>query len=113
MQVILTYADVCRSPLLWEKPDEFDPDRWRRPTPPELVERFNRDRPAGAPRWEGYKPDLEKTLYPNELHSDYAFLPFGTSSLFSLSSLSLFSLSLHSDYACLPFGTSISVYQAA
>ncbi|EKX39181.1 cytochrome P450 [Guillardia theta CCMP2712] len=73
----LSVWNLHRSPLLWDKPDEFDPDRWRRPTPPELVEKYNAQRRAeGLPEWQGYVPDL-KTLYPNEVHADYAFLPFG------------------------------------
>jgi len=73
----LSIWNLHRSPLLWDRPDDFDPDRWRHPTPPELVEQFNADRPAGEPIWAGYKPALERALYPNEQHADYAFLPFG------------------------------------
>jgi cytochrome P450 len=73
----LSIWNLHRSPLLWDKPDEFDPERWRRPTPAHLVETFNAQRPAGEARWEGYSPQLDKALYPNEQHADYAFLPFG------------------------------------
>ena len=73
----LSIWNLHRSPLLWDKPDEFDPDRWRRPTPQHLVDKFNAQRPEGEGKWEGYKPQLDKALYPNEQHADYAFLPFG------------------------------------
>mmetsp|Transcript_37047 Transcript_37047/g.74984 ORF Transcript_37047/g.74984 Transcript_37047/m.74984 type:complete len:312 (-) Transcript_37047:180-1115(-) len=69
--------NLHRSPLLWDKPDEFDPDRWGRPTPPEIVENYNRQRQNDeAPRWAGYQPKAE-VLYPNEVMADFAFLPFG------------------------------------
>ena len=73
----LSVWNLHRSPLLWDNPDGFDPERWRRPTPPELVAKFNKDRPEGSPKWAGYTPELGKTLYPNEVQADYAFLPFG------------------------------------
>jgi cytochrome P450 family 97 subfamily B polypeptide 3 len=37
----LSVWNLHRSPLLWERPDEFDPTRWRRPTPQALVDTFN------------------------------------------------------------------------
>ena len=58
--------NLHRSESLWDRPNEFDPSRWDR--------RFENDDVAD---WNGLDPSLSKGLYPNEIATDYAFLPFG------------------------------------
>jgi len=73
----LSVWNLHRSPLLWDSPDAFDPERWRRPTPQALVDAFNGgEQDPKKMRWKGYKPD-PSLLYPNEVVADYAFVPFG------------------------------------
>jgi len=64
--VFISTWNLHRSPEYWEKPEEFDPHRWERP--------FNNPAVEG---WEGYKPEIMNGLYPSEIPSDFAFLPFG------------------------------------
>lgn len=64
--VFVSTWNLHRSPEYWEDPEAFDPDRWARP--------FTNERVKG---WQGYRPDLVSGLYPNEVASDFAFLPFG------------------------------------
>jgi len=71
----LSVWNLHRSSLLWDNPDGFDPDRWLKPTPKHIVDKFNEGR-TPEQLWKGYRPD-PTTLYPNELLADYAFLPFG------------------------------------
>ena len=66
--LFLALYNVHRSEEFWENPDEFDPDRFLRP--------FKNDQ---RPDWEGYNP-VTSALYPNEVHSDFAYLPFGAGS---------------------------------
>ena len=63
--IFLALYNIHRSPEFWENPDKFDPERFLRPF----------SNPA-RPDWAGYVPS-SATLYPNEVHSDFAFLPFG------------------------------------
>ena len=63
--IFLAIYNIHRDPAYWENPDKFDPERFLRPFK-------NPDRPG----WNGYSPN-PNTMYPNEVHSDYAFLPFG------------------------------------
>lgn len=58
--------NLHRSPDLWEDPDKFNPDRW--------FSKFTNSKVAG---WNGFNPDLIAGLYPNEICTDFAFLPFG------------------------------------
>ena len=54
------------SPELWENPKKFDPTRWERPF-----------KNMGVKGWKGYDPERVSGLYPNEIDTDCAFLPFG------------------------------------
>lgn len=64
--VFLAIYNLHRSPDLWENPDKFDPERFLRPFKnPKLKD------------WAGYDPEANTGLYPNEVASDFAFLPFG------------------------------------
>jgi cytochrome P450 len=63
--IFIAVYNVHRSSDYWEKPNEFDPERFLRPF-------INKDKPD----WAGFSPVLT-TLYPNEVHSDYAYIPFG------------------------------------
>ncbi len=66
----LAHIVLPRSPHLWKDPDTFRPERF--------AERF--ENPAFEGRWAGYDPELQgNSLYPNEVASDFALLPFGKS----------------------------------
>ncbi|CAI5493397.1 unnamed protein product [Closterium sp. Naga37s-1] len=65
--LFVSVFNINRSPHYWENPEEFRPERF--------LERRSGD---GIPGWDGYDPDrLAGALYPNEVASDFAFLPFG------------------------------------
>jgi len=64
--IFISTWNLHRSEELWENAEKFDPTRWER-----------RFRNKGIEDWEGYNPDRISGLYPNEIASDFAFLPFG------------------------------------
>ena len=66
MDIFISVWNLHRSPECWENPDEFDPFRFKRPF-----------KNPGVKDWAGYNPDLLTGLYPNEVASDFAFIPFG------------------------------------
>lgn len=67
VDLFLAIYNLHRSPDFWENPDAFDPDRFDRP--------FQN---KGVDGWAGFDPKLlEGQLYPNEVVSDFAYLPFG------------------------------------
>lgn len=63
--IFIAIFNMHRSKEYWENPDDFDPERFLRPF-----------KNPNQPAWEGYSPNMA-TLYPNEVHSDFAYLPFG------------------------------------
>ena len=68
MDVFISVWNLHRSPDCWEDPLKFDPKRFKRP--------FQN---PGVKDWAGYNPELlsPNSLYPNEVASDFAFIPFG------------------------------------
>jgi cytochrome P450 family 97 subfamily B polypeptide 3 len=67
MDMFLALYNIHRDEKFWEEPDKFDPMRFTRKF-------VNPD----IPEWEGFDPaKWEGRLYPNELASDFAYLPFG------------------------------------
>lgn len=68
--IFINVYSLQRSPELWEAPATFDPDRWLRP--------YSN---PGVEGWKGYTPaqglDSGRSLYPNEVAADFAYLPFG------------------------------------
>ena len=59
---------LCRSPHLWRDPDAFRPERFSE---------ANANADFGG-AWAGYRPEAQgSSLYPNEVASDFAFIPFG------------------------------------
>ena len=63
--IFLALYNIHRSSEFWDNPDKYDPERFLRP--------FSNPK---RPDWGGYNPSTA-TLYPNEVHSDFSFLPFG------------------------------------
>ena len=66
--IFISTWNLHRAPEYWENPSKYDPTRWERP--------FNN---PGVKGWDGFDPDkvADFMLYPNEIATDYAFLPFG------------------------------------
>ena len=64
--IFISTWNLHRSPELWEDAEKFDPTRWERPF-----------KNMGVKDWKGYNPGRISGLYPNEIASDFAFLPFG------------------------------------
>ncbi|KAK9678336.1 hypothetical protein RND81_11G204700 [Saponaria officinalis] len=65
--IFVSVYNLHRSPYFWDKPHEFEPERF-------LVQRISEE----IEGWSGYDPSRSPgALYPNEIISDFAFLPFG------------------------------------
>lgn len=65
--IFISVYNLHRDPAVWPQPDTFDPERFLRPY----------SNKAARPDWDGYDPNQNTGLYPNEVSSDFAFLPFG------------------------------------
>ncbi|XP_009612398.1 cytochrome P450 97B2, chloroplastic isoform X1 [Nicotiana tomentosiformis] len=64
--VFLSVYNLHRSPYFWDKPNEFEPERFLVP------------KESSIEGWAGFDPSRSPgALYPNEIISDFAFLPFG------------------------------------
>ena len=67
MDIFMAIYTIHRDGRFWPAPDTFDPMRFTRPY-------VNPD----IPDWAGFDPQKwEGKLYPNEVASDFAYLPFG------------------------------------
>lgn len=67
MDFFISIYNMQRSAKYWPNPNTYDPERFKKA-----------HKNAEAPGWAGYDPMKWKgALYPTELASDYAFVPFG------------------------------------
>lgn len=65
--IFVSVYNLHRSPFFWDKPHEFEPERFLVPRTNECIE-----------GWSGFDPSRSPgALYPNEIISDFAFLAFG------------------------------------
>lgn len=65
--IFISVYNLHRSPYFWDKPDEFEPERF-------LIQKKS----EGIEGWDGFDPSRSPgALYPNEIISDFTFLPFG------------------------------------
>ncbi|XP_020269292.1 cytochrome P450 97B2, chloroplastic [Asparagus officinalis] len=65
--IFLSVYNLHRSPYFWDRPNEFEPERFLVPKASE-----------GIKGWSGFDPNRSPgAMYPNEVIADFAFLPFG------------------------------------
>lgn len=65
--IFISVYNLHRSPYFWENPQEFEPERFQ-------VKKAS----EGIEGWDGFDPSRSPgALYPNEIVSDFSFLPFG------------------------------------
>ncbi|WCJ28108.1 Cytochrome P450 97B2 chloroplastic [Euphorbia peplus] len=65
--IFISVYNLHRSPYFWDSPNDFEPERF-------LVQKKNEE----IEGWAGFDPSRSPgALYPNEIISDFAFLPFG------------------------------------
>lgn len=64
--LFISVYNLHRSPYFWDNPNDFEP------------ERFQVQKLSQVDGWAGFDPSRSPgALYPNEIISDFAFLPFG------------------------------------
>jgi cytochrome P450 family 97 subfamily B polypeptide 3 len=67
MDIFLPLYNIHRDERFWPNADTFDPERFTRPY-----------KNPDIPEWAGFDPEKwNGKLYPNEIASDFAFMPFG------------------------------------
>mmetsp|Transcript_13496 Transcript_13496/g.29318 ORF Transcript_13496/g.29318 Transcript_13496/m.29318 type:complete len:647 (-) Transcript_13496:233-2173(-) len=67
MDIFLSLYNLHHDERFWPEPNEFKPERWD-------TKYENPD----IPEWAGYDPEKwADRLYPNEIATDFAYLPFG------------------------------------
>eukprot|EP00444_Apocalathium_aciculiferum_P023279 CAMPEP_0183438866 /NCGR_PEP_ID=MMETSP0370-20130417/77651_1 /TAXON_ID=268820 /ORGANISM="Peridinium aciculiferum, Strain PAER-2" /LENGTH=674 /DNA_ID=CAMNT_0025627183 /DNA_START=31 /DNA_END=2055 /DNA_ORIENTATION=+ len=67
MDFFLSIYNMQRDQKYWPNPNKYDPERFLRPY-----------KNPDVPGWKGFDPSKWKSvLYPNEVASDFAFIPFG------------------------------------
>ncbi|PUZ74288.1 hypothetical protein GQ55_1G052600 [Panicum hallii var. hallii] len=65
--IFVSVYNLHRSPYFWDRPNEFEPERFSVPKKDESME-----------GWSGFDPSRSPgAMYPNEIIADFAFLPFG------------------------------------
>jgi len=65
--IFVSVYNLHRSPFFWDRPNEFEPERFSVPKKEESIE-----------GWSGFDPSRSPgAMYPNEIIADFAFLPFG------------------------------------
>ena len=64
--IFIATWNIHRSESFWVEPNRYNPDRFA----------SNFSNPS-QPAWGGYSVGAGSQLYPNEIHSDFAFMPFG------------------------------------
>ncbi|KAG2648837.1 cytochrome P450 97B2, chloroplastic-like isoform X2 [Panicum virgatum] len=65
--IFVSAYNLHRSPYFWDRPNEFEPERFSVPKKEESIE-----------GWSGFDPGRSPgAMYPNEIIADFAFLPFG------------------------------------
>ena len=64
--IFVSTWNLHRSEDLWDEPLRYNPDRWAAAFQNEAVE-----------GWKGFRPERINGLYPDEMATDFAFLPFG------------------------------------
>lgn len=64
--IFISVYNLHRSPYFWDRPDEFEP------------ERFSVKKNSDIEGWAGFDPSRSPgAFYPNEIMADFSFLPFG------------------------------------
>lgn len=65
--IFVSVYNLHRSPFFWDRPHEFEPERF-------LIPKMS----EGIQGWSGFDPNRSPgAMYPNEIIADFAFLPFG------------------------------------
>ncbi|KAJ0975913.1 hypothetical protein J5N97_017878 [Dioscorea zingiberensis] len=65
--IFISVYNLHRSPYFWDRPNDFEPERFLVPKKSE-----------GIQGWAGFDPGRSPgAMYPNEIIADFAFLPFG------------------------------------
>ncbi|KAF8691203.1 hypothetical protein HU200_040323 [Digitaria exilis] len=65
--IFVSIYNLHRSPYFWDRPNEFEPERFSVPKKDESIK-----------GWSGFDPNRSPgAMYPNEIIADFAFLPFG------------------------------------